>query len=325
MSSDNETNNVNKLGLPLLIAVIISSVIGGGVFDLPADMSRHAGTLAVLIGWVITTIGMFCLVLVFRNLTRRKPECKGGIYTYARELFGKYIAFNSAWGYWVSAFVANVAYMVLIFGTLSYFFPVFGTGNNIYSLIGGSIVIWTIHFIALRGVKDAAIINTVTTIARLVPIALFLVALLFAFNMKNLSFEFIKGGDLGSMFSQVKSTMMVTVWIFLGIEGAVVMSNRAKNMKDVGKATVISFFITLMIYFLVSFLSMAAVPREILIKMPKPSVGLRLGICSWIMGRLYCQRWFNYCSFRCGAWMVHSCFRNALCRRERRRNAEVFF
>src|SRR4029078_11587535 len=114
-----------KLTLLPLIALVVGSMIGGGVFNLPSDMSRHASPGAILIGWIITGIGMLMLAFVYQNLAVRKQELNAGPYAYAKAGFGNFVGFNSAWGYWLSAFLGNVAYAVPLFSVLSHFFPVF--------------------------------------------------------------------------------------------------------------------------------------------------------------------------------------------------------
>ncbi len=271
------TNNAtNKIGVFSLIGIIVGSMIGGGAFSLPTDMARHAGLVAILLAWLITGIGMVCLALVYQNLSRRKPELSGGIYSYASAGFGRFIGFNSAWGYWLSAFLGNVAYALLLFDALSFFFPIFEGNNNPYVLLGASLILWAVHAIALRGVKQAAIINIITTIARLVPIFAALVILMFAFNFKHLSFHALGSSDMGSIVKQLTSTMMVTLWVFIGIEGAVVISGRAQKTSDVGKATVIGLCFTLFIYVFLNVVTLAAVPREILMQFENPTLAYAL-------------------------------------------------
>src|SRR5690348_1804354 len=95
----------NKLTLLPLIALVVGSMIGGGVFNLPSDMSAHASPAAIIIGWVITGIGMLMLAFVYQNLAVRKPDLNSGPYAYARAGFGPYIGFQAAWGYWISAWL----------------------------------------------------------------------------------------------------------------------------------------------------------------------------------------------------------------------------
>src|SRR5258705_13404804 len=121
----------HKLTLVPLIALVVGSMIGGGVFNLPSDMSKGASPGAIILGWVITGIGMLMLAFVYQDLAVRKPALNAGPYAYAKAGFGPFIGFNSAWGYWISAFLGNVAYAVAIFSALGHFIPMFGSGNNL--------------------------------------------------------------------------------------------------------------------------------------------------------------------------------------------------
>lgn len=270
--------NDGKLGIVALAGLVIGSMIGGGVFSLPADMANGAGAGAIMIGWLITGIGMISLAFVYQNLAVRKPDLNGGVYSYAKAGFGDYIGFNAAWGYWLSALLGNVSYAVMLFGALGYFFPVFGKGNNAAAIICASLLIWMLQFLIMRGVKQAAFVNIVTTIAKLVPIFLFIIVLIISFKVDLFTLD-IWGKvnvSLGSVTDQVKSTMLVTLWVFIGIEGAVVVSGRAKNRTDVGKATVIGLVGTLTIYVLVSVLSLGAMNQADLAKLDTPSTAYLL-------------------------------------------------
>ena len=186
-----ESGVSDKLTLMPLVALVVGSMIGGGVFNLPSDMSRHASPGAIVIGWIITGIGMLMLAFVYQDLALRKPALNAGPYAYAKAGFGEFMGFNSAWGYWISAFLGNVAYAVAIFSALSHFFPFFGSGNNLPSIIGASICLWLIHSLVLSGVKQAAVINVVTTVAKLVPIFLFLLVALVAFQLGQIPFRLL--------------------------------------------------------------------------------------------------------------------------------------
>ena len=170
-------------------------MIGGGVFNLPSDMSRGASPGAILIGWIITGIGMLMLAFVYQSLAVRKPELNAGPYAYAKAGFGNFVGFNSAWGYWLSAFLGNVAYAVAIFSALSYFFPVFGDGNNLPSIIGASLCLWLIYALVMKGIKEAAFVNVITTIAKLVPLFLFILIAIIAFNWDKFTFNFWGQGE----------------------------------------------------------------------------------------------------------------------------------
>jgi arginine:ornithine antiporter / lysine permease len=262
------------LSLPLLTALVVGSMIGAGVFSLPQNMASKAGPLAIIIGWVITGVGMLALAFVYQSLSIRKPLLNAGPYAYARAGFGDFVGFNSAWGYWLSAWVGNVSYAVVLFGALSYFVPDFGEGNTWQAIIGASTLLWVIHALALFGIRDAAITNLITTIAKIAPIVLFVVLCGMAFRLDvfGLDLSSLARPQLGDILAQVKSTMLVTLWVFIGIEGASVYSGRAARRSDVGIATMAGFLICLTLYALVSLLSLGIISQAELASLKNPSM-----------------------------------------------------
>lgn len=145
-----------KLGLTALTALVLSSMLGAGVFSLPQNMAAVASPAALLIGWTITGVGILFLAFAMLLLTRLRPDLDGGIFTYAKEGFGELIGFCSAWGYWLCAVIANVSYLVIVFAALSFFtdsagHTVFGDGNTWQAIVGESILLWVVHFLILRG------------------------------------------------------------------------------------------------------------------------------------------------------------------------------
>ncbi len=268
------SDSSGKLKLGALVALVVGSMIGGGIFSLPQNMAASAGVGAVLIGWAITAVGMLTLAFVFQTLANRKPDLDGGVYAYAKAGFGDYMGFSSAWGYWISAWLGNVGYFVLLFSTLGYFFPIFGEGNTPAAIIGASILLWAVHFLVLRGIKEAAFINLVTTVAKVVPLVLFALICLFAFRLDIFTADIWAMGtpELGSVMNQVRNMMLVTVWVFIGIEGASIFSARAEKRTDVGKATVIGFVTVLLFLVLVNVLSLGIMTQPELAKLQNPSM-----------------------------------------------------
>ncbi|GLH34481.1 arginine-ornithine antiporter [Pseudomonas sp. BR1R-5] len=268
------SDSSGKLKLGALVALVVGSMIGGGIFSLPQNMAASAGVGAVLIGWAITAVGMLTLAFVFQTLANRKPDLDGGVYAYAKAGFGDYMGFSSAWGYWISAWLGNVGYFVLLFSTLGYFFPIFGEGNTPAAVIGASVLLWAVHFLVLRGIKEAAFINLVTTVAKVVPLVLFALICVFAFRLDIFTADIWATGtpELGSVMNQVRNMMLVTVWVFIGIEGASIFSSRAEKRADVGKATVIGFITVLLFLVLVNVLSLGVMTQPELAKLQNPSM-----------------------------------------------------
>lgn len=273
----------SKLRLGALTALVIGSMVGSGVFSLPQNMAAGAGPLAILIGWGITAVGMLALVFVYQSLATRKPNLDAGPYAYAKAGFGPFIGFNSAWGYWISAWVGNVSYAVIVFSALSYFFPAFGDGNTWQAVLGASVLLWAIHFLILAGIRQAAIVNLIVTVAKIAPIVLFIGVVVVAFKVDVFSADFTGLGNasLGSIMDQVKSTMLVTLWVFIGIEGASVFSARAERRKDIARATVLGFFTCLALYALVSLLSLGIIAQPELAALKNPSMA---GVLEAVVG-----------------------------------------
>ncbi|UIP87917.1 arginine-ornithine antiporter [Pseudomonas phenolilytica] len=278
------SQSAQKLRLSALIALVVGSMIGGGIFSLPQNMAASASAGAVLIGWGITGVGMLTLALVFQTLANRKPELDTGVYAYAKAGFGDYMGFSSAWGYWISAWIGNVSYMVLLFSTLGLFFPAFGEGNTGPAIACASVLLWAIHFLVLRGIREAAFLNLITTIAKVVPLVLFIVLAALAFRFDIFVADFWGKGnlELGSVMNQVRGMMLVTVWVFIGIEGANIYSARAQDRRDIGKATVIGFYGVLLLLVLVNVLSMGIMSQPELAALKNPSMA---GVLEHVVGR----------------------------------------
>ena len=286
--SDSNTNS-QTLSFTKLTAMIIGSTIGGGIFTTAGDMAASgAHTGSVLVGWAIAGIGMFGLMMCFFGLNRMRPDLTNGVYSYAREGFGDFVGFNSAWGYWVSALLCNVSYTTLLFGALGYFFPVFGSGNNLVSILCASVLIWLINWLILRGVQGAAFLNIITTISKMIPILVFIVAVIFvrAFDL-SVFLDNFWGTDAASanqtlglpLSDQIKATTAATVWSFIGVEGAVVLSARARRSSDVGKASLTGFLGILAIYVMVAVLSMGVLTTEELAALDNPQMAGILEAC----------------------------------------------
>lgn len=261
-----------KLSRTQLTAMVVGGMVGAGIFSLPRTFAGATGPFGAIIAWLIAGTGMYMLARVFQALAERKPELDAGVFAYAKEGFGDYPGFLSAFGYWIGSCIGNVSYWVLIKGTLGAFFPAFGEGNTVLAIVVASIGIWAFHFMILRGVQQAAAINKVVTIAKVIPILVFIAIMAFMFKADMFRFNFYGGGLEGSIFEQVRATMLVTVFVFLGIEGASVYSRYAKERGDVGFATLSGFFIVTTLMVLVTLLPYAVLERATVAGMRQPSM-----------------------------------------------------
>ncbi|MFX4308013.1 amino acid permease [Acinetobacter soli] len=269
--------STSKIGLLSLTALVFSSMVGSGVFSLPQNMAAVANGSALLFAWLITGVGIIFLAISLLHLTRQRPDLDGGIYNYAREGFGDLIGFCSAWGYWLCTTVGIVGYVVIAFSAVGMFTDTpehtyFGEGNTLYALIGSSIFVWLVHWLVSRGIKEAALVNLLATIAKIVPLVVFILFSFVAFKLELFKFNFLDTSLQMPVWQQVRDVMLITLWVFTGIEGAVVLSSRAKRRNDIGKATLLGVLLALGFYVMVTVLSYGINTRAEISGMHNPSM-----------------------------------------------------
>ena len=279
-----EKVNSKGIALPALIALVISSAIGAGIFDLPYTLAQAATPGPVLIAWLITGFGILMLSLSLNNLVINKPELTG-VSDYAREGFGDFAGFISGWGYWLSAWLGNVAFATMLMSSMGYFFPSLKSGNSISAIIIASIISWLLTLLVTRGIESAAAINTIVTICKLIPLFAFIVIALLSFKaglftehfwanfrVNTQSQPLFSVATTGGIFEQIKGCIMAMMWVFVGIEGASMMAGRAKKKSDAGKATIIGLLALLAIYVVVSLLPYGYMNQADLLKVNHPTV-----------------------------------------------------
>lgn len=265
-------NTNHKMGLVGLTALVFSSIVGGGIYNISQNMAQHAALGAIILSWVITAVGMLFLVLTFKALADKRPDLNGGIYQYAQEGFGNYVGFNVAWGYWLCTAVGNVAYAVMLNDSAGAFLPSL-LKHGFPTVVFGSALIWLMYLLVSRGLKTASFINTAISIIQVLTLVVIIAILIIYFKLGMFTYDFWgRITDLGGVGHQIKQTMLVTLWCFTGIEGAVMMSARAKKSSDVGKAGIIGFLAAWLLYALVSVLSFGIMHQPEIANLPDPSI-----------------------------------------------------
>ena len=264
-----------KLSLPVLTAMVVGSMVGAGIYSLPRNFALEAGPTAAVISWCIAGGGMFMLARVFQFLAEIRPDLDSGIFAYARDGFGGYAGFLSAFGYWMAGCFGNVSYWVLIKSTLGAFIPAFGNGNTPIAIAVSSVGIWAFHWMLLRGIQQATLINAILTVVKILPIFIFIGIL--SVHASSEPFTINLADNARGLVPQVKGTMLVTVFVFLGIEGASVYSRYAKKRSDVGAATILGFAFVLLLLVLVTLLPYALLLRPDIAVMRQPSMASVLG------------------------------------------------
>ena len=272
---------VKKIGLIGMSALIVGSVIGGGIFNLMKDMAKESSVGPIIIALVISGIGMGIFVFSMQNLNEKLPHLDAGIYSYAEEGFGRFAGFMSAFGYWISLLFGNVALGTLSMSALSFFVPAFGNGSNKLSVIVASLLLWAMHIAMLKGSDVASKINSLITGAKLIPLAIFVLVVIFAFDWNTFTTGF--WGDGVASFSwrevapQLRSALIISVWVFIGVEGAVVYSGRAKNKRVISQANILSFALVTLIYLLATVGVFGIASRAEIAGLEKPAMAPIMG------------------------------------------------
>lgn len=280
-----------KLGFWGLTALVFGLMVGVGIYNLPQNMASVASPGTVFIAWIVTAAGILPLVISFKWLSDKYPQYNAGVYQYAQAGFGNYAGFNIAWGYWLCTAVSNVAYGVMLNDAFGAFFPVL-LDHGWPTVAFGSLLIWLMYYIVARGVKTAKIVNSMLALVKILMLV-FIITIFVIFFKTDLFMSDIWGdmSPLGSEVEQIKNTMMVTLFCFFGVEGAVMMSARAKKSSDVGKAGFAGFAIALVLYLAVSLLCFGLLSRSELSGLNNPSIAyiLRSSCGDWAY-------WFVICA-----------------------------
>lgn len=271
-------DNSRKLGFGALVAIVFGMMVGSGIYNIPQNMAVSSGLTGVLIAWGVTALCILSLVATFKTLGDRRPDLDAGIYQYAHEGFGKYLGFNMAWGYWLSTCIANIAYAAMLNDSFGAFFPEL-LKHGWATFVFGTVLIWLMCGLLLRGIRTARMVNFVMAALKVCAIGFIVVLMWIYASVSGLESALTTGGP-ESLWEQVSGTMMVTLFCFIGIEGAVMMSARAKNPRHVGKASVAGFSLAWLLYVLVAVLSFGIMSKAGLSGLDDPSVAYVLKRCA---------------------------------------------
>ena len=279
------------IGKGELIALIVSSCIGTGIFGITSDVSAAAAPGPALLAWIFAGLGFLMLVLSLNNLSEKRPDLEAGIFSYAGAGFGPMGEFISGWSYWLSAWLGNIAFATMLMASLGTFFPVFKGGQNVPSIIVAIIFCWLLTILVNNGVETASFVNMIGTICKVLPLIIFIIIMIVSFKGGMFTADFwgrvannaSKGTTTGPVWSQMKGTLMTLIWVFIGVEGASVMGHRAKSRSDAQQATLISYGLLVLAYVLISVLPYIVLTRAQLAGMGQPAIGhvLQMTVGNW--------------------------------------------
>jgi APA family basic amino acid/polyamine antiporter len=232
-----------RFGLGVAVAMIMGSIIGVGIFNLPTSLSSYGPISLVSMG--LTTVGALVLAVLFASLSRRVPA-DGGPYAYSRVAFGNPLGFANAWSYWITAWAGNAAIAV---GWVLYVEVFINTGHNkLGSVLLVLVGLWIPAAINLSGVKNMGSVQVITTILKFAALAFMSTVGLFYISRANFSPWNVSGE---SAISAIGGGMAIALFSYLGVEVAAVVAAKVSDPdRNVPKATILGTLATAVVYML---------------------------------------------------------------------------
>jgi APA family basic amino acid/polyamine antiporter len=218
-----ERSLVRGLGRRDLVAFAINSVIGAGIFGVPALLYARVGAMsiiAILLAAVIVALITFCFAEVGSGFHQT-----GGPYLYALHTFGPAVGFEVGWLLWVARLLGFAAVINLFVNYASYFAPSLTIGFWRTGII--ALVVLGLVVINLVGVGRAAVASTVLTVGKLIPLILFIVVGIF----------FVEGSRLVPIgplrIPALWGAVLLAIYAFSGFE---ILSIPGGEIRDPGRA-----------------------------------------------------------------------------------------
>ncbi|WP_053927400.1 amino acid permease [Streptomyces chattanoogensis] len=235
--------HTRRFGLGTATALVMGNIIGGGIFLLPASVAPF-GTVSLL-AFGVLTVGAVALALVFGRLAQRHPDT-GGPYVYAREAFGDFAGFLSAWSYWTMTWVSNAALAVAAVGYVHVLLPGHATPGT--DLVVALAALWLPALANFAGTRYVGAVQLVSTVLKFIPLLFIAVVGLFFFDPDNLG-AFHEGG--GSAVGGLSAAAAILLYSYVGVESAAMSAGEVRDPeRNVGRATVLGTVGAAVVYLL---------------------------------------------------------------------------
>jgi APA family basic amino acid/polyamine antiporter len=237
------TSSAGTFGLGAAIALIMGSIIGVGIFNLPTSLAAYGPITLVSMG--LTTVGAIALALLFAALSRRLPA-DGGPYAYSRVAFGNKLGFANAWSYWITAWAGNAAIAV---GWVLYVEVFINKGHNrLGSVLLVLVGLWLPAIVNLSGVKNMGAVQIVTTILKFIALAFMSTVGLFYISRANFTPWNVSGE---STVTAIGGGMAIALFSYLGVEVAAVAANKVRDPdRNIPRSTILGTLATAVVYML---------------------------------------------------------------------------
>ena len=257
-------NEQKKLGPFLATMIVTSSMVGSGVFLLPASLAA-VGSIS-LIAWFAAALAAGFIGGVFVLLAIGNPQT-AGLFSYVRDAFGPCAGFVTGVLYWASCLVAIVAIALAVAGYLSVFVPVIAKPPGL--TIATIAIIWVFVAANLLGPRFIAAMQSWSVFLGLIPVMLAAIGGWFFFHGATFAASWNVSGK--SDLAILPQATVIAFWAFLGLETAIILAVRVKNpLRDVPIGTLGGLAISTVIYIAASTALMGMLPAAALAKSAAP-------------------------------------------------------
>lgn len=251
------------IGFWTATALVISAMLGGGVFGLPASLAAF-GSISV-IAWAITSVGTIFLALTFVDLNRMIPQT-GGAFLYAYHAYGEYMGFAIATSYWFSWCVGCAGAMVAISDFIAPFWPQLNDHSPLFdpylSLFVKVALIWLTIGINMLGIKTVGRVQLISTFLKLLPLFAICIFGLFKIHASNLTHYYnISGVSNGHALAGAAA---LTLFAFIGFEAAVVPANDVTSHRVIGYSTICGTVLVSLLYIIITVVFLGMYPASVL-------------------------------------------------------------
>jgi APA family basic amino acid/polyamine antiporter len=275
MTDAASASRAKPLGFWACWALTVGTMIGSGIFSLPAVLAPHG--LLSFGGWVLSALGSICLALALGRLAARTTR-SGGPFVYARDTFGDLTGFLTGWGHWASFWIAIPAVAVAFVGYVPVFFPAL-VNNMLAQGLVALALIWFVTLINVRGLREAGATQLVMTLLKIVPILL----------VTGLGFVTGSAANLpainpagAAVLPTLAACVMLTTWAFSGLEAGCMAAGQVEAPeRTIPRAVVLGTITVAVIYIAATAAIMLLLPPETLAKSTSPFADAAVGLGAW--------------------------------------------
>lgn len=242
-----------------LTAIAINTIIGAGIFGLPAKVTALIGSWS-LVAFVVCAVIIGLVVLCFAEVSSRF-QATGGMYLYAKEGFGSIVGFEVGWLYWIVRVTTFAANCNLLLAYISFFYPIPKEGA--LRIIVITLIVFSLTLVNLIGVKQSTLLTNVFTVGKIVPLVILATVGLFFISPANFNFSITPD------YTAFSSATLLLIYAFVGFEATVIPAGESKNpKKDMPFALLLALAIVAILFILIQIVAIGTLPE--LAKSEKP-------------------------------------------------------